>query len=177
MLFTHCFPPAALFIHSPRGNGRDTTQPVGQGAGGGHQGGFYRGLWAARGASPCSQPAHSFWGGHGPLEEPIPCGDQPVGFVWVSLRCAALNESPRLQTQHPPDIPRSASWLPFPPASRRQGSPGWPRRLGTAAPLAPEQRPQEEPGSSRGPAASAAGGASSPAISVDVNDINFKPFY
>lgn len=62
----------------------------------------------------------------------------------------------------------------FPVALAGPGSPGWPRGLGTAAPLAPEQLPQEEPGSSRGPAA---GGASSPAISVDVNDINFKPFY
>lgn len=130
VLFTYCFPPVALFIHSPRGNGRDTTEPERHGVGGGRRGEPCRGLWAARGASPApSLPT--------PLGRSRPLRGArslrgPVAFVAVSFRCVALKESLRR--------PRPAKAAPGrhpPPCTVAAFSSGFPGP-GRAARLAPQ---------------------------------------
>lgn len=109
-------------------------------------------------------------------------GGRAVGFVAVSFRCGALREPlrpPRPAKAAP--ARHAAPWLPSPPTSPRPGpgraAPAGPAGRARPAALAPEPLPQEKPGGSRGPAASAAGGALNSAISVDLNDISFEPFY
>lgn len=118
MLFAHCFPPEALFIHSPRGNG---ARAAGTGVG------VLPGALGSPESQPLRPACPRLLGRSRPFRGARSLRG-PVGFVWVSLGCALPNESPRLQTH--PDIPHPAPWLPFPPASP------WPWQ-GRAAPAGP----------------------------------------
>lgn len=177
-------------LHPSRGGaGRDSPRPVPRRAGGAGQGSprlpppdAAGGCGQPGGASPCSQ---RLLGGHSPFRSLFSAGGgggRAVGFVAVSFRCGALREPlrpPRPAKAAP--ARHAAPWLPSPPTSPRPGpgraAPAGPAGRARPAALAPEPLPQEKPGGSRGPAASAAGGALNSAISVDLNDISFEPFY
>lgn len=143
-LFTRCFPPVALLTNPPRGS--EEGHPAAGTAAGGRRWpglaaaapeGCSRRLRAARGSQPCSQAARAFWDGHSTARFGACSLRGPIGLVAVSFCCGVLRP-PRpakpAAARHPP--PRTAtafsSHLPSPRA--RRGSPGWPRRQGTARP-------------------------------------------
>lgn len=131
VLFAYCFPPMALFIHSPRGKGRDTTaHKAGRG-----RGASGRVLPGARG-SPRSQPllpaCPRLLGQSRPLRGARSLRG-PVGFVAVPSSCPALKESlhPRPAKPAPARHHRPCTVATFPAVSLCHGA-------GRAARLAPQ---------------------------------------